>query len=73
VRPWRSGSERRYLHSGPVGTLDAHGAIDAESSAGLPGEHVCGAVLLQESASAERTEDAALDGPLHFAPVLGRQ
>jgi hypothetical protein len=30
-------------------------------------------VLLQESASVKRTQDATLDGPLHFAPVLGRE
>jgi len=52
---------------------DAHRGIDAESTGALPGAHVGGVALVEESLAAEIAEDAVLDDRLDLSDAIGRQ
>jgi hypothetical protein len=59
------------LEAGTVGTLDAHGSVDAEPTGSLPREHVEGVELVEQRVGAEVPKHAPLNDALEPEPVFG--
>ena len=53
--------------------MDADGSIQAETAAGLPGEHVGDGVVVEEATTLEVEQDAALQGALKAVDIVGAE
>jgi hypothetical protein len=53
--------------------MDADGCVEAETAAGLPGEHVGDSVLVEEAAALEEAEYATLQRALEAKYVVGSE
>jgi diguanylate cyclase (GGDEF)-like protein/PAS domain S-box-containing protein len=53
--------------------VDADGSIQAETVAGLPGEHVGDGVVVEEATTLEVEQDAALQGALKAVDIVGAE
>jgi hypothetical protein len=53
--------------------VDADGSIQAETAAGLPGEHVGDGVVVEEATTLEVEQDAALQGALKAVDIVGAE
>lgn len=53
--------------------MDADRGIEAEAAAGMPGEHALDSVLVEESATPEEAEHAALQRALEAEDVVSRK
>jgi hypothetical protein len=62
---------KQPLPAGAVGAMDAYGGIETEPALRVPAEHVFHRGLVQEAATLEETEHAALDGALEGGGIVG--